>query len=76
MNYRDLIYKNILDECVIIADYCSQMGIALPQDSKKLLQEIEDGSIKDLNSAIAEIIKKIWDTPAVQDAIEKRQNSN
>jgi guanine nucleotide-binding protein G(i) subunit alpha len=36
MTYRDLIYKNILDECVIIADYCSQMGISLPSESKVL----------------------------------------
>jgi hypothetical protein len=34
MNYRDLIYKNIFDECVLIADYCNHMGIDIPGDAK------------------------------------------
>mgnify|MGYP003643398229 CR=1 FL=1 len=34
MHYRDLIYKNILDECILISDYCSHMNIEISEESK------------------------------------------
>jgi len=72
MNYRELIYKNIFDECVLIADYCNHMGIEIAPDAKKLLQDIEDGNVKELTQQNSAMIKKIWETPAVQEAVEKK----
>ena len=36
MTYRDLIYKNILDECVLISDYCQHASIDLSSNAKVL----------------------------------------
>jgi len=72
MTYRDLIYRNILDECVLISDYCTHASIDLSGNAKELLQEIEDGNVRDLSGDTGQIIKQIWETPAIQEAFEKK----
>jgi GTPase SAR1 family protein len=72
MHYRDLIYKNILDECILISDYCSHMNIEISEESKKLLQDIEDGVVKTLSSDYCESLKNLWSEKNIQDAIEKK----
>mmetsp|Transcript_26 Transcript_26/g.59 ORF Transcript_26/g.59 Transcript_26/m.59 type:complete len:354 (+) Transcript_26:160-1221(+) len=72
MTYRDLIYKNILDECILISDYCGHVGIGIPDEARQLVQEIEDGNVKSLSVECGETIKHLWETPAIQDAVEKK----
>ena len=39
---------------------------------QELLQEIEDGNVRDLSGDTGQIIKQIWETPAIQEAFEKK----
>jgi len=74
MSYRNLIYKNILDEIVSIAEYCDQMGIPEVEGSKKFLQEIEEGKIKVVEQSNIEMIKDIWENKPFQEAINSKND--
>jgi len=72
MHYRDLIYKNILDECILISDYCSHMNLEISSESKNLLQEIEDGNLSQISPSDFDAIKGLWNESSIQDALEKK----
>jgi len=72
MHYRDLIYKNILDECILISDYCNHMNIDVSSESKKFLHSIEDGSLSSLTPESLQAVKALWAEPAIQDALERK----
>ena len=115
MTYRDLIFKNILDEAGLVYEYCQQASIEVPGNAKvfffsffffflfsffcflfsfffflfsfffflfsffffltppqELLQEIEDGNVRDLSGDTCSILKEVWETPAIQEALESK----
>eukprot|EP00009_Paramoeba_aestuarina_P008360 CAMPEP_0201508508 /NCGR_PEP_ID=MMETSP0161_2-20130828/1858_1 /ASSEMBLY_ACC=CAM_ASM_000251 /TAXON_ID=180227 /ORGANISM="Neoparamoeba aestuarina, Strain SoJaBio B1-5/56/2" /LENGTH=346 /DNA_ID=CAMNT_0047903201 /DNA_START=70 /DNA_END=1110 /DNA_ORIENTATION=- len=72
MTYRDLIFKNILDEAGLVYEYCQQANIELAPNAKELLQEIEDGNVRDLSGDTGQIIKSVWDNPALKEALDKK----